>query len=254
MDFQHFDVHVEMEESHWWFLARRRILRTLIHELLPPSKKRIIMDIGCGTGANTAALAEGYTAIGIDPGADGIAFAKERFGHVHYICGRFPDAFTEKEVVPDLYLLTDVLEHSEDDSGFLNKIVQAMAPGSLILITVPADMSLWSQHDESVGHYRRYTTESLRDVWSNLPVEEQMCSYFNTRLYPIIRVVRTLNRLLKRTSGTKGTDFKIPPYPLNRLLQKIFAGESKILLKLLRRKRAKGFTYGASLITVLERV
>ena len=38
----------------------------------------------------------------------------------------------------------------------LSGLLAAAAPGAYFLLTVPADESLWSEHDESFGHYRRY--------------------------------------------------------------------------------------------------
>ena len=254
MPFQHFDVHERMEGSHWWFLARRDILRAVVRALLPPSKGKTVVDIGCGTGANTAMFAESYRAVGIDPGQHGIASARERFPGIEFFCGEAPGILAGLRIVPDLIVLADVLEHVQDDRAFLHAIIAALPPGSFLLVTVPADMALWSRHEESVGHCRRYTAESLRRLWSGLPVRERLVSSFNARLYPAIRAVRTWNRMFRRTSGERGTDFALPPRPVNRLLKRIFAGESNVLLDTLRGRRAKGFTYGASLITVLERV
>lgn len=59
------------------------------------------------------------------------------------------------------FLLTDVLEHIEDDSSFLNHVVSQADFNSSFLITVPALMSLWSGHDVYLKHYRRYTKREL---------------------------------------------------------------------------------------------
>lgn len=59
------------------------------------------------------------------------------------------------------FLLTDVLEHIEDDNSFLNHVVAEADINSAFLITVPALMSLWSGHDVYLKHYRRYTKREL---------------------------------------------------------------------------------------------
>lgn len=40
-----------LEDSHWWFVARRRIIDTLITNLVLPDKAAIF-EAGCGTGGN----------------------------------------------------------------------------------------------------------------------------------------------------------------------------------------------------------
>jgi hypothetical protein len=61
-------------------------------------------------------------------------------------------------------LLLDVLEHVEDDHGFLARIVAGSAPGAVFLVTVPAWPRLFSAHDLALGHFRRYTPDSCREL------------------------------------------------------------------------------------------
>ena len=248
-----FGLHAAIEEHHWWFLGRRRIVTELVHRLVPLSRQNLIVDIGCGTGANIEAFAEEYSCVGVDPSPEAIALARRRFPNARFICGAIPDAPGEVEGEANLFLLMDVIEHVPDDFWLLSTILARAKPGALVLITVPADMRLWSEHDVSFGHYRRYDLSRLARVWAGLPVTVPLMSYYNTRLYPIVRGVRAINRLRGRASGTAGTDFQTPPKPLNLLLQSIFAGEANVLAGLLEGTRIRGFSYGVSLIAVLRR-
>ena len=83
-----------------------------------------------------------------------------------------------------MFLLMDVLEHVPDDFAFLSELLAASSPGAHFLITVPANPSFWSAHDESNGHYRRYEPDRLGRLWSGLPVTTRLLTYFNARLYP----------------------------------------------------------------------
>ena len=85
-----FQLQADVEQQHWWFVARRRILQTLIRQLLPPNPTETIVDVGCGTGGNVAALAGDYRCIGIDPSADAIRLARSRFAGVEFVCGLAP--------------------------------------------------------------------------------------------------------------------------------------------------------------------
>ncbi len=152
-----FELHADIEQRHWWFVARRRILRQLIESVLPPSRENTILDVGCGTGANLASLANDYRCVGIDTSAQAVALAQQRFPKVRFLTGFAPqDVPAEILAATRLVLLTDVLEHVEDEYALLSQLLAAVQPGTKFLITVPADPALWSPHDESFGHYRRY--------------------------------------------------------------------------------------------------
>ena len=135
-----------------------------------------------------------------------------------FLTGRAPEGLGELAKLARLFLLTDVLEHIEDDRAMFAELVAAASPGCYFLVTVPADPSLWSQHDESFGHYRRYDVARLAEVWAGLPVTPLMVSYFNSRLLPIVRLVRAWNQRRGRAAGRVGTDFWLPNPIANGLL------------------------------------
>ncbi len=236
MQHEQFQLHAEVEDRHWWFVARRRILCRLIEELLPPDPAATVVDVGCGTGGNIAALAGRYRCVGIDTSAEAIELARQRFPQVQFIAGRAPQDLGGLAGEARLVMLTDVLEHVADDRAMFAELFAAAAPGCCFLVTVPADMSLWSEHDESFGHYRRYDPDQLADVWKDLPATTLLLSYFNSRLLPLVRLSRAWSRRRGRSAGRAGTDFWLPNRPVNSLLTALFAGESKRLSAALRRR------------------
>jgi hypothetical protein len=155
---------------------------------------------------------------------------------VQFIAGRAPQDLGELAAQARLFLLTDVLEHVPDDYAMLSELLAAASPGSYFLVTVPADESLWSEHDESFGHYRRYDPARLEGVWAGLPVTTLLLSYFNSRLLPMVRLVRAWNRRRGRAAGQAGTDFWLPSRPINALLTATFAGEATRLTAALRKR------------------
>ena len=58
MDAQVYLRMAELDEHHWWFVARRQILRSLIEREVRPPKAAQILEIGCGTGHNLGMLGE----------------------------------------------------------------------------------------------------------------------------------------------------------------------------------------------------
>jgi SAM-dependent methyltransferase len=253
MQSDQFQLHAEIEQVHWWFVARRRIVRQLIGQILPPEPDALVVDVGCGTGGNIAGLAGDYPCVGIDTSAEAIALARQRFPQAQFVCGWAPQDLGAKMQQAKLVLLMDVLEHVPDDFAVLSSLLAAAAPGTHFLLTVPADYALWSEHDKSFGHYRRYDQGRLELLWAGLPVAPRLVSYFNARLYWPIRLIRERSRRYGRTSGRAGTDFWMPRPSVNRMLEAIFAGESRRLTGLLNGRCRKGYRRGASLMAVLRR-
>lgn len=249
-----FDLHADIEHRHWWFVARRCILAALVRSVLPPGAGRVLLDVGCGTGANLAALAEGYECVGADASPEALARARQRYPHLRWVHAPTLGALGELLRRADLVMLCDVLEHIDDDAGFLRELLEGMSPGSHLLITVPAGTALWSPHDEAFGHRRRYEPASLAALWRHQPVEVRLLSYFNARLHPLVRAMRALARRRGRSAGRAGTDFWLPPAPVNRLLTRIFAGETRRLLTALDNTRSGGYSTGVSLIALLRRL
>jgi len=253
MNPEHFDLHADMESRHWWFVARRRIIYGLVRAVLAPGERRVVVDYGCGTGANVAVMVPAYDAIGLDVADDALAHARNRFPS----CVFEKTGEIERENPhlsnADLVLLLDVIEHVDDDKAFMDTLIGRLKPGAKILVTVPAKMSLWGPQDEAVGHRRRYEKQSLLDAFAGSAARVRMISYLNARLFPIILCVRAGGRLFGRAYGSSGTDFRMPSNLVNRLLTAVFAGESRVLLGLIEGRRKHGFSVGASLIAVLEK-
>jgi trans-aconitate methyltransferase len=248
-----FELHADIEERHWWFVARRQILSSVIHAVLPASRDTTIVDVGCGTGANLAYLADEYQCVGIDASSHAVRLARRRFPQIRFIHGQAPRDLGAVMDRARLVLVTDVLEHVADDFRMLSELLAAAAPGTWFLLTVPADISLWSQHDQSFGHYRRYDRSRFEQIWQGLPVKARFVSHYNARLYPIVKMVRFWNRLRGQALGLAGTDFQIPAGPVNRLLTRAFAGEARRLVKLAQGRQVGPYQRGVSLMALLER-
>ncbi len=90
MQHEQFQLHADIEQRHWWFVARRQILCRLVAEVLLPSPETVVIDVGCGTGGNIAALAPQYRCVGIDTSDEAIELARQRFAQVQFIAGRAP--------------------------------------------------------------------------------------------------------------------------------------------------------------------
>lgn len=106
--------------------------------------------------------------------------------------------------------LLDVLEHDADDAGVLRELAGRMAPGSGLIVTVPAMSWLFSSWDVELGHHRRYTRRGLAELVETCGFEIVEAGY----LFPEL-VLPALLRKLRPTSG--GAEFPDLPAAIDRI-------------------------------------
>lgn len=247
-----FELHAALESRHWWFVGRQRILRALVERLDLPERGASLFEFGCGTGGTLAAVGRGHRCTGVDPDPGAIASARTRFPHVDFAVWQPGDGYPVALGEADVVLMLDVLEHIERSRAALAEVVTAMREGAHLVLTVPADMRLWSPHDEHFGHFRRYDPEMLGWEWAGLPLEVRLMSHFNSLLYPPVAFIRRLNRRRGGTAGDAGTDLSMPPAAVNAGLTRLFASEGPFLARALDRGRSP-FSAGVSLVAVLRK-
>ena len=222
-----YDRMAELDERHWWYRARRRILETLIARKIELPADARILEIGCGTGHNLEMLRRfgRVDGIEIDPAAR--AVAAKRLGHA-IGDAPLPDLTGVPERAYDMVAVLDVIEHVDEDVASLRSIAQRLKPGGKILITVPAFPWMWSAHDEVNHHKRRYTRASLRKAVEEAGLRVEMLSWFNSLLFPLAAAAR----LAGRVTGKSDSDDKLPPKPVNGLFETLFGLERYALGRL----------------------
>jgi SAM-dependent methyltransferase len=216
------------EARHWWFVGRRRIIASVLEDLLGARNGLRILDIGCGTGGMLPLLSAYGRVTGIDPAEAAIRYSKQRYASLAELLQvDFP-----REVPSvgsyDLVTLFDVLEHLDDDAKALEAASSLLRPGGWILITVPALRSLWSPHDVINQHRRRYLREELKDRIEGAGFHLDRLSYYNTLLFPAVFGARLLRRRLAR-QGDRRSDFRIGNNWINSRLADLFGAERHLL-------------------------
>ena len=249
-----YDLYAELEDFHWWFEGRRQIIFPLIKKRMSEFPDRMIVDVGCGTGGNIASLARDYNCVGLDFSEKAIDYAKKKYPHCDFLQGTMPVSLERLAPNVGVFLLMDVLEHIPDDKRFFDDLVKITLPGSYIIITVPANPALWSRHDEMSGHHRRYEKDTLEALFKKAPVDVQFMTYFNSRLYPLVWIIRKIGQIFKKTTGDDDTDLSRLPGPINALLTALFGSEASVVSSLDDGKRTQGFKTGVSLICLLKRI
>jgi hypothetical protein len=199
--------------KHWYYASKAAALDRLLQSV----RFSTIADIGAGSGFFAKHLlgrrneARGATCVDINYDQESEEWLADKRVAYRRAAGAL-DA--------DLYLLMDVLEHVEDDIGFLRSVVEGAPHGAHFVMTVPAFNFLWSGHDEYLGHYRRYTLTQIADVARRSGLEVGKRCYFFGAIFPAVAAVRMSRRLLAGEKATK-SDMRPLPMPLNRLLRAV---------------------------------
>jgi len=244
MDERLMNAMLELDDRHWWYRGRRRIIRAELDRLPLPANASVL-DAGCGSGRTLEELSPYGDVYGIelDPGAADVARARGR-GEVQI--GRLEELPWEDGRF-DLITCLDVIEHTPDDRVTLRELRRVSRPGGFLLVTVPAYQGLWSTHDVANHHYRRYSRSRLRAAardagWGVV----RMTSFNGLLLAPAAAVRLAERRRLREPDSDYKPELTLGPDWLNSLLEQPLRIEARWL--------ASGRTMpaGLSLLAVLE--
>ena len=189
-------IYHNLEETHFWFVARRNLLVSMVERDLMGRDAKIL-DIGCSAGSLIVDLQQcGYSdVLGIDVSSTAIEAARERGLN----CVTRMDA--SKLDLPDnsydCLIGSDVLEHIEDDGAALYEWKRVLVPGGLLYLFVPAFEILWSAHDISNHHHRRYTRRGLIALLNGHGFEVERSAYWNASLLLPVAASRLWKKQLR---------------------------------------------------------
>jgi SAM-dependent methyltransferase len=240
----HFARLAAIEERHAWFRVRRELLGRLAADItrdLPDGFR--VLEVGCGTGVILQELEKVCPrgqVIGMDLYEEGLRFARQRTTSP-LIVGDANDPPLGQEFI--LVGLFDVLEHLPDDEHVLRRMCDLLLPGGTLLLTVPADPTLWSYFDESARHVRRYELPELAAKLDGAGLEVTYITHF-------MRALRPLMRLYRHAAFTNRRDTKrdLTVLPLaNKLLYRILKRDASAIAA------RRPLTSGTSLLAIARR-
>ncbi|MGH2858620.1 MAG: class I SAM-dependent methyltransferase [Solirubrobacteraceae bacterium] len=235
-----------VDDDHWWYRGRRRIIRAEL-DRLPLAPGGRVLDAGCGSGRTMQELATHGVVSGIELSDEAVAIARGR-AHGEVVQGRLEQLPWEDRTF-ELITCLDVIEHVPDDTVALRELLRVCAPGGWLLVTVPAHQALWSAHDVANHHYRRYSRTMLRAAARASGWELERLTAFNSLLLAPAAAVRVARRRELRHNGASSVsgDLKLGPAWLNGALERPLALEAGWLA------RGRTLPLGLSLLAVLRR-
>lgn len=197
MDPSLYDRFYAVERSHWWSVGMRGIFEMLLSRALPAAENRRLLDVGCGTGITMEAFAHHGAIVGLDRAWPALAYTRTRTQDCALVQG---DAVSLplRDTCLDVVLALDVIEHLDDDAAGLVEIRRVLKPGGILLLNVPAFMSLWSGKDAANHHRRRYRRAPLRRLVESAGFRVERITCSNAALFPAIWAARQTQRLAGR--------------------------------------------------------
>lgn len=117
----------DIEMKHWWFVARRKIILSML-ERYKIKENNKILDVGCGAGYMLVFLQRYGEVVGMDISETAKNFSEQVSGKV-VILGELGSGIPHALGDFDLILAADVIEHIEDDNMAVKEIFDILEPG-----------------------------------------------------------------------------------------------------------------------------
>jgi ubiquinone/menaquinone biosynthesis C-methylase UbiE len=246
------------EQRHWWYAGLRELVRSSLARFLrlPLDGNDVgVLDAGCGGGMQLKELVQiyGSGAVGIDLSPISLALCKERSTTAYPIEKLINSSVSElpfKDETFNAVVSLDVLYHKgiPDDVAALKEVERVLKEDGILILNLPAYEFLSGPHDEAVHTRERYTKEKLTGRLKAAGLRIERITYRNTFLFPIVVIVRTLQRLTKSSSDTTtgASDLKMPFFLTNALLKTALHMENICL-------KAGDLPFGSSLFCVARK-
>jgi SAM-dependent methyltransferase len=243
----------ELEENFWWFAGMREITEAVLDRVCAPTRPRMILDAGCGTGGMMSWLqryAGNGRIAGVDLTSIALGFCRRR-GHQMLAQASVTDLPFHDSTF-DLVTSFDVWEQlpgENSDAAAAREMLRVLKPGGVAFVRVPAYEWMKSGHDKALGSQRRYRLDELVERMSKAGFKIRRATHANTLLLPLA-VVR---RLFLQRIGLANRGSEVKPMPskhrwLNHLLLRLLRAEARWL-----NDPARAFPFGLSVICVAEK-
>ncbi len=245
MEAAEFEAMAAVEDRHWWFRGKRAIVTELLREAGVHGR---VLDAGCGTGGNLPALMRFGEAVGVEKDPVALEFARKKSGGLVVEGEITALPFWDNEF--DGIVTTDVMEHVADDRKALAELYRVLKPGGTLVLTVPAHPFMWTGHDVVLGHVRRYTMDSFRELLASAPdLETETVSYMNCAAFVPAALQRWRRARREKRAGApdlSSDTADVPPAFANEMAYRIFAAERKLLPGI-------SLPFGVSIVAVLRK-
>lgn len=215
----------QIEKTHFWFLARNKLIIKIIKKYLLNNSRMRFFEIGFGTGTVLEAIENnGYNVNGIDINKETLHYAKSRI-EGKLLVGTIFD-FTTREKFDGVGVF-DVLEHVENDMELLHRAFNLLDGGGYLFLTVPAKTCLWNKLDILSGHVRRYEIEDLKSKLEKVGFTIVFWNYWQFFIFPALYFWRKLSSREDNLDNYLST----PSWLINKILYLLFLIEAFFIFR-----------------------
>ncbi len=243
MNASEYDNLARVERTHWYYAGKREIVRGWIQRTRPPAPTDTLLDCGAGTGIFAQEMEAHCRVLVLDDHEEALRILRTKF-RPEQILSLAGDRVPLPDASLEYVTALDVLEHVPDDAAVVRGFHRLVKPGGLAVVTVPASMALWSDWDEVLHHYRRYSRPQLRALFPAEQWELVYLNYTNVVAFPAVWLLRRWRKWFPAPAGAARAEDKLPGAFMNGLLRAFFVGPAFWRVP---------FPFGVSLVLVARR-
>ena len=161
-------------------------------------KKQTVLEVGCLNDEILKKISnyQNFDYIGSDATNEHIYSLSKKFPKVPFLVFDILQNPFNRNIC-DFLIMLNVLEHIEEDEKALNEAYKLLNHEGTLIIEVPAGKFLYDEYDKKLLHYRRYSSNEIKEKILNAGFKIQSETYLGFFCFPLFAIVKIFNKFFK---------------------------------------------------------